>query len=677
MTALTIFAGHRAHARVRPHTVADHRFHTCPCRSAPERRVPRSGGDAVSPAPWFIETLRIRRGSIPLGHSIRSGMAVGGPFIVGAMTGQTMTGMWIALAALLLAAGEREGTYRQNFRIIAVSTPIAVAGYLVGFAQDATLWVLVTAMTVAAFVAGVVAGLGTALSVATMQFLLIASISLGVDLNDRWTPLALYFVGPAIYAALLAVQMLVDPRRPQRIVVADLLRALADLARARVVEFSDRGRRTAAARAAVTAALQESAARESEFPSNRHRARASWALSPALDDRAERTMAALVGETDANAAEAAAQRLSALAGFVSGSAPTVGPAPAAPDVSTPLASAVDELERALIAPQRPSARPALMHPIDREVVLAACSLALCFGIAVAAKAYFPSPHWFWVPLTVCLVMKPDFGSVFSRALQRVVGTLIGVVLSAAILATVPRGVGIGVVIMVLAFCVPWFMRLSYALQAVAITPIVVLLIDEIQSGDGTVDLGGQRLVATVIGAIIVIVFGYVIWPRSGRMQLARTWESAMRATAEHLRIAALPTPRAVLGDDPREGAMPAARRRAYAALLDLDARVHRLLAEPPPAVTEARVWLGIGEAGARLADAVTAYAVQRRDRGADAEDDAAKPLVAVIDELGTGVPSATSVPAEGSLGPVADAVTGVRDALTRRRTPASTRGSGR
>jgi uncharacterized membrane protein YccC len=647
--------------------VADHRSHSLPRKVVPERRILPTGGDAVSPAPWYIETLRVRRASIPVGHSLRAGVAVGGPFILGAMTDQMMTGMWIALAGLLLAAGEREGTYRLNFLIIAVSTPIAAAGFLVGYAQDATLWVLVPALVAAAFVAGIVAGLGIALSIATMQFLLISSIALGTHLDDWWTPLALYFVGAAIYAALLAVQMLIDPRRPQRLVLHDLLSALATLARARAAEPNGRGSRTAAARSAVLAGLRECASREAAHGTAWHRGGGSWVLTAAVVDAAERTMAALIGEDDAHAADTAAQRLSALAAAVGKRAPA--PAPAARESSASLASRVDALERALFSTAAPTsaARPArpVVRAVSREVVLAACRLALCFGIAVAAKAYFPSPHWFWVPLTVCLVMKPDFGSVFSRALQRVVGTLAGAVLAAGILAVVPRGVAIGVVITLLAACVPWFMRLSYALQAAAITPIVVLMIDEIQSGTGLVDTGGQRLAATAIGAAIVIVFGYLIWPRSRRRQLARTWEAAMRATAEYLRIAACPTPDSSSLGDPRDDRMAATRRQAYTSILELDDRVHRMLAEPPPAVTEARAWLGIGEAGAHLADAVTAYGVGRCARGDESADRAAKPLAAVIVALGTGAADAVTVRPVGDLGAVAEAAAGAQDAVTR------------
>src|SRR3712207_7799262 len=45
---------------------------------------------------------------------------------------------------------------------------------------------------------------------------------------------------------------------------------------------------------------------------------------------------------------------------------------------------------------------------------------------------------YWVLLTVAIVLKPDFGSVFTRAVQRGAGTLLGVLLGSALLAVLPR-----------------------------------------------------------------------------------------------------------------------------------------------------------------------------------------------------------------------------------------------
>ncbi|MGW1926647.1 FUSC family protein, partial [Streptomyces massasporeus] len=66
-------------------------------------------------------------------------------------------------------------------------------------------------------------------------------------------------------------------------------------------------------------------------------------------------------------------------------------------------------------------------------------LALCIGLAQALVSLIPVPRSYWVALTVTFVMKPDFGSVFSRAVLRAFGTAAGLLLAALVLAEVPRG----------------------------------------------------------------------------------------------------------------------------------------------------------------------------------------------------------------------------------------------
>lgn len=258
--------------------------------------------------------------------------------------------------------------------------------------------------------------------------------------------------------------------------------------------------------------------------------------------------------------------------------------------------------------------PLLTSAFSNEVLMAACRLSLAYGIAVGAKMYFPFSHWFWVPLTVCLVMKPDFGSVFSRAVLRVVGTAVGAVIATVILLLVPKGWAIGVAIGLLSACVPYFMMRSYALQAVAIAPAVILLVDVIQPGDETANFSVQRIGATIVGGLVVLVFGYLIWPHSRRVWIANSFATAMDRIAEHLRLASQPIPD-VDGRSRRRRHLDlvAARRASYRALADLQFRLRRALAEPGVGGRTAAAWIPAVSAADRLADAVTSYAGRRRE----------------------------------------------------------------
>lgn len=179
-----------------------------------------------APADWIRAVLRVAPAQFPVGHSLRAGLAVGLPFVVGALLGQTFNGMWVGLATLLLAAGEREGSYRLHFSIIAVSTPIAACGLSLANRTEPALPALVLNAAVGSFAAGAIAGPAPAFSIAVMQF----------------------------YALLLASEMLVISRRPQQIVLVSLLGALSDLAATRAADLADDGDRAVAARRQATSA---------------------------------------------------------------------------------------------------------------------------------------------------------------------------------------------------------------------------------------------------------------------------------------------------------------------------------------------------------------------------------------------------------------------------------------
>ena len=99
------------------------------------------------------------------------------------------------------------------------------------------------------------------------------------------------------------------------------------------------------------------------------------------------------------------------------------------------------------------------------------------GLAAVASEVFPLQRSYWVVLTVAIVVKPDNGSVFARALQRGIGTIVGVVLGAVILAAVPYGPWLLFPMAVLAAGLPYGRLRTFGLMATFMTPLIVLLID--------------------------------------------------------------------------------------------------------------------------------------------------------------------------------------------------------
>lgn len=571
------------------------------------------GVASIRPGSWLRELARFKPAAWPWGHSIRAALCVGAPFAFGIMTDAIMMGMWVSLGCLMLSAGERAGPYRSTFRQIAISAPIGALGFFVGYLTVLPWAGIVVAMTLLTFICGIASSYAAAISMGTMQALLVASIAIGIPaVTDYWQPAALYLVSAMLYSAVLGVEALLFRERPEQQMISGLFTALAALARGRADgEAVEPRRRT------VTERLNSAYA---ALLDRRYRAvgrNLDYDRMAAVLQGCDGVFALILSTSDAAALRAAADSLSQCA---AGNAPPHSPAP------DPLARAVMALDDALRkdqsrdifsgrAPTHASRRNGgigLGARLDRiwpgrEAVLAAAAAALCMGIAYAVHWVDHDTHWFWIPLTVGLIMKPDLGSVFARAVLRSAGTLVGVVIGAAVLTLLPKGLLMVGVMALLAAILPWAMLRSYALQAVALTPLVLILIDLILPGTADIDYAAQRFTDTLIGAGIVLAFGYFPWPRTHARELGRTFHAAKEAIAAYL----LAVRAVAMGDEADDLGAP--RREAYGHLADLRVRLQKSLAEPPPAGREAAAWFPLIASAERICDAITVYSAADRE----------------------------------------------------------------
>jgi uncharacterized membrane protein YccC len=286
----------------------------------------------------------------------------------------------------------------------------------------------------------------------------------------------------------------------------------------------------------------------------------------------------------------------------------------------------------------------------------ALRLALCMTAAELARQHLPLARPYWVLLTVALVLKPDFGSVFARAVQRGAGTLVGVLVGSALLAllAVLQGEAWVLVAMAAAAAVlPWARTVNFGLFSVVQTPLIILLLDLAQPSEP--GLVGARLVDTLVGCAIVLVLGYALWPQTWRAPL----DEALRGATEALDayVAA-----AFTGDD---ADVRRARRRSYRALTELQTQLQRRLAEPPPVSSRAAAWWPVIVQLERASDAVTEAVIATR-AGSPAPDLAqVSVLRRAIRQLEADVlahrpPDDAEILADGVLAPVAREVDAAR-----------------
>ncbi|QIB44625.1 FUSC family protein [Streptomyces aureoverticillatus] len=317
---------------------------------------------------------------------------------------------------------------------------------------------------------------------------------------------------------------------------------------------------------------------------------------------------------------------------------------------------------------RPAALRVRARRATRNVILSGASwryglrLALCIGIAQCLVSLIDVPRSYWVALTITFVLKPDFGSVFSRAVLRALGTAAGLVVAAAVLSSVERGWWDVPVVLVLATLIPALTPRGYGYQTAAITPVILLLSDVLNhQGFGLVV---PRLVDSLIGCAIALVAGYLLWPESWHTRIGDRLADAVSDTARYVECA--------FGDDP-EATAPAARarmrRRLYRDLSDIRTEFQRALTEPPPTGARAAAWWPLVVAVERIVDATTAARVRVRHGAPAPGPHEVTEVSRQLRELAEGlrevevlvpVPAAFTGPEDGVLGPLRQEVTAAR-----------------
>ncbi|HYZ01070.1 MAG TPA: FUSC family protein, partial [Candidatus Binatia bacterium] len=297
--------------------------------------------------------------------------------------------------------------------------------------------------------------------------------------------------------------------------------------------------------------------------------------------------------------------------------------------------------------------------VGPEGWLFAARLALCMSLAGIARELVPLGRGYWVLLTTALVLKPDFGSVFARAIQRAAGTLVGVLIAAVLLGLLAPGPLLLACVPVFAALLPYAVRRNYGLFAAFLTPIAILLLDFGFPVDASIV--GVRLLDTLLGCAIVLIAGYLLWPETWRVRLGGRVADAADLIADYLEAAF--------------GASAARRRqlrrRTYSDLADLRVAMQRTLAEPPPMRTRAMAWWPVILQLERAADAITEASIRARGGEPAPDPREVEQLAAALRDLLDALrdqrsPSRLPVPGNGVLAGVADEVRTARRLASRR-----------
>jgi uncharacterized membrane protein YccC len=651
---------------------------------------------------WLTEVMAPKKSPPPWGAMVRAVFAIWVPLAVGFVTGHAALTLLPAMGGLMSVMIDNGGTLRARVRRVGTA---AVFGGALGLAIGSLIhgrgWIAVIAIVVVAGVSSLLARLGGTGSVTGLQLMVYSAVSLGPLGQLRpWWHTALEFLAGAAWSLLLLVPgWLMSPRGVEQRLVADVYHAIAADLRAVGTPGTVEAHRNVTT--ALNAAYDAMLTWRSVSGGRSRRAMYLMAIlnvshqmveaAGALRFEDERPPPWVTDTIDRLADAVTDKRVTAL--------PTIPPPWSTSPGALALRESMVSLARVISGNWSPQSAPPervrpgladgfLKHWRERASDLLeelrggqvawtfTIRLMLCAGVAAVISEVTPLTRSYWVVLTVAVVLKPDYGSVFARALQRGIGTVLGAVLGAVILAVVPYGPWLLIPFGVLAALLPYGKAKNFGLSAVFLTPFVVLLIDLLHNTGWR--LAGDRAIDTVLGVAIVLLVGYAPWPVSWHAHLPGQFAGTLRVITAYM-TESLVTAWEGQEQQPGQGqraAKPGAgparrsrlRRQAFRSLSDLRAEYQRTMSEPEPVSRRASVWWPAVVGLEELTDAIT------RDylaisHGApvprpQSVHQIAGTLTAVADAMEAGLPPvAGPLPDDPELAPLTDAVRSVLSAL--------------
>ena len=585
-----------------------------------------------------IESLTaIKRPDVPWQVVLRNTAAVILPLGIGLATGHTEAGLAIGAGALDTMFSDQPGPYRQRMRQLLLASLAAGLASLCGLLIGGQLLPMLLATAACGFFGGllVVFGTDTARVGMTSMILLVVTASTPTSLIGALSGASLIFCGGLLLTLFSLAAWPWQRYLPERHALASVYAGLAALARQQAHDDADvpalteamtslqqtlLGQYRAHGRAmeafSVLLELAERIRLELTALSSLHAdptihamfrtdaARVLIAISSALEQGESPEQAARVLGTMQASEHALLDRsdngsLTAHIHALSGQlAAAVRNADWAGSRGELRASAAEtRLPKALRSSSTWATLRASLTP--RSVAFRhAMRMAVCLSAAWWLSRQLQLPHGYWLPMTAAIVLRPDFAATFNFGLLRVLGTVLGLVITTVLLHITPSQPWAHLALMaVLCMAFRYLATAHYGIAVAALTGTVVILLsfEGVNSGAAVMD----RVINTALGCGMALL-AYVAWP---------TWERGRARAALAVMLDAYASYLHALARPDQRNAHREARSAARTARTNAQASIDRMRTEPatPPALLAlARALFANGNRLARTAMTVEA-----------------------------------------------------------------------
>lgn len=225
--------------------------------------------------------------------------------------------------------------------------------------------------------------------------------------------------------------------------------------------------------------------------------------------------------------------------------------------------------------------------MESEVLRHAARVAAVSVPAFAFTMTWPGTYEHWLTITMMLTMQPYFALTFTRALERIGGTVLGGIAASIIALFCTTPIEVAAALFPLAVIALSVRAVSFGLFISCLTPMVVLLSELGRPDDSELTIAVMRALCTVIGGLLAVGGSFLLWPSWEPGRLAAGLRAAIGAHAAY----AAAEISALLGEA-TQASVDLTRRAAGMASNNVEASLQRALLEPHghrPGGSDARI----------------------------------------------------------------------------------------
>ena len=204
----------------------------------------------------------------------------------------------------------------------------------------------------------------------------------------------------------------------------------------------------------------------------------------------------------------------------------------------------------------------------------AVRLATAVPVSVLLASWLSLPRGYWLPFAVAVILKPDYSTLLSRGVGRVVGTALGATVAALVVSLLHPSLALSAVLVgACAWIAYTTWSASFTLAIGFITALVLVLLTTSLADPARTAL--DRLIEVCLGGAVAVA-AYLVWPTPSRAGVTEAQSRLFGALAEYLEVVI-----DLVREHPGEPGLAVERSRASrVAFAAAEAAVGRSVLEP-------------------------------------------------------------------------------------------------